>query len=769
MATLIVGNDNANTLSGTSGDDVIYGFNPNGPQKTVTSIDATRVATGLNQPLFAGAPEGDTGRLFIVEKEGLIKILDLHTGQVLATPFADLTAEVSAAGEGGLLGLAFDPDFATNGRFYVDLINTSGDTEIRRYTVSADPNVADGASAFKILTIDQPNGVTNHKAGWIDFGQDGDLYIATGDGGGGGDPNGNGQNLDTLLGKMLRIDVSGTDDFPGDPNRNYAIPTDNPFAATAGADEIWAYGLRNPFRDGFDRALGTLFIGDVGQNKWEEIDIGQSGGNYGWNIFEGPERFSPGTPSGTLVAPIHSYDHSVGATVIGGYVYRGTAEGAQGQYFFADFGTGHISTLRQAGTNWLATDLTSKIHTDFGAINNPASFAEDGFGNLYVVDHLNGQVFRLTPNTNSADGNDDLSGGAGDDILYGGSGDDTLEGGAGADQLFGGRGFDAASYAASATAVAVNLLTGAASGGDADGDIFSSIENLIGSSLGDTLTGDDGANVFRPGAGLDTIDGGGDKDTVSYATSSLGVTVDLLTHVASGGDAQGDQLQNIENIIGTALGDTLTGDGGDNVFAPGAGDDDLEGGGGTDTVSYAEVLQAVSVNLSALTDQATGATIGTDQLTGIENVVGGINNDVLIGDIAANVLLGNLGRDSLAGGDGADTLNGGLGKDRLAGGADNDIFDFNSVKEAGKGSHRDNIVDFHRSEDDMIDLTGIDANTRHAGNQAFKFIGAHGFTHRVGELRASHHVLQGDVNGDGRADFEIHINTMHLKAGDVFL
>ena len=212
---------------------------------------------------------------------------------------------------------------------------------------------------------------------------------------------------------------------------------------------------------------------------------------------------------------------------------------------------------------------------------------------------------------------------------------------------------DSASYAASATAVDVNLLTGAASGVDADGDIFSSIENLIGSSLGDTLTGDDGPNVIRPGGGVDIVDGGGDKDTVSYATSSLGVTVDLLTHLASGGDAQGDQLQNIENVIGSALGDTLTGDGGDNVFAPGAGDDDLEGGVGVDTVSYAEVLQAVSVNLSALTDQATGATIGTDQLTGIENVIGGINNDVLVGDVADNVLMGNLGKDSLAGGDGA--------------------------------------------------------------------------------------------------------------------
>jgi Ca2+-binding RTX toxin-like protein len=245
--------------------------------------------------------------------------------------------------------------------------------------------------------------------------------------------------------------------------------------------------------------------------------------------------------------------------------------------------------------------------------------------------------------------------------------------------------------------------------------------------------------------------------------------VELLTHLASGGHAQGDQLHNIENIIGSALGDTLTGDGGDNVLTPGAGDDDLNGGGGTDTVSYAEVLQAVSVNLSALTDQAIGATIGTDQLAGIENVIGGSNDDILIGDGAANVLLGNMGRDSLAGGDGADTLSGGLGKDRLAGGADNDRFDFNSVKEAGKGSHRDSIVDFHRSQNDMIDLTGIDANARHAGNQAFKFIGTHGFTHRAGELRALHHVVQGDVNGDGRADFEIHINTMHLKAGDFFL
>jgi Ca2+-binding RTX toxin-like protein len=178
----------------------------------------------------------------------------------------------------------------------------------------------------------------------------------------------------------------------------------------------------------------------------------------------------------------------------------------------------------------------------------------------------------------SADGNDALSGGAGDDMLFGGSGDDTLEGGAGADTLNGGRGFDAASYASSATAVTVNLLTGAASGGDAEGDIFTGIENLIGSALADTLTGDGGANVFRPGDGMDIVDGGADNDTVSYADSPLGVSVNLLTGVGVGGDAQGDQLQNIENLIGSSHGDTLTGDGGDNIFAPGAGDDNVDGG-----------------------------------------------------------------------------------------------------------------------------------------------------------------------------------------------
>ena len=588
MANLIVGNDNANTLNGTGGNDVIYGFNPQGPQSTAKTIHATQVATGLNQPIFAGAPKGDTSRLFIVEKEGVIKILHTHTGQVLATPFIDIQDEVDAGGEKGLLGLAFDPDFANNGFFYVDMINTAGDTEIRRYHISGDPNVADEASMTKVLTIDQPD-FSNHKAGWIDFGQDGYPYIATGDGGSSGDPLNNGQNINVLLGKMLRIDVSA-DAFPADPDRFYTNPNDNPFVGQNGADEIWALGLRNPFRNGFDRGLGTLFIADVGQNEWEEIDIGVKGANYGWRIFEGPERLTSGTPTaGTLTKPIHSYDHGTGATVIGGYVYRGEGEALQGQYIFADFGTGHIYSLRKVGQNWVRTDLTNKIDTDFGAIDNPASFAEDGFGNLYVVD-LDGDIFRLTPDTNSVDRNDNLSGSAGNDMLFGGSGDDTLEGGEGADTLMGGKGSDFASYAGSAGAVKVNLETGLAQGADAEGDSLRGIENLIGSAFGDTLTGDDNDNILQPGAGDDSVDGSGGSDTVSYAETTLGVVVDLTlgTDQATGAEIGTDDLTSIENIIGGSGDDTLIGGAGDNILTGGAGDDQFEftaPGYGEDTIT----------------------------------------------------------------------------------------------------------------------------------------------------------------------------------------
>ena len=523
---LIVGNDGSNSLQGTAGADVIYGYNPDGPQSDASTITATRVASGLNQPVFTGAPAGDPGRLFIVEKTGLIKVLDLNTGQVLATPFLDVSSQILTDGERGLLGLAFDPNYASNGLFYVYLINTSGNTEIRSYHVSANPNVADAASATPIITIPQP-AASNHKAGWLGFGPDGYLYAALGDGGGGGDTFHTGQNINDLLGNVLRLDVHG-DAFPGDATKNYAIPADNPFVGTAGADEIFAFGLRNPWRNSFDRALGTFYIADVGQDHWEEIDIGQNGANYGWNTFEGPDLYPGGDPltGGPAVAPIYAYDHTVGHSITGGYVYRGEGEALQGQYFFADFVQNKVFTLRFNGSSWVATERTSQIVPDVGMVNSPSSFGEDARGNLYLVD-FGGEIFKLTPMVASADQADILRGLGGNDMLFGGSGNDTLEGGPGADTLIGGPGMDTADYSASAAAVSVNLLTGLGSGGDAQGDILGGIENIVGSAFNDTLTGDNGGNALDGRSGNDTLNGGAGSDTLAGGAGADTFVFDL--------------------------------------------------------------------------------------------------------------------------------------------------------------------------------------------------------------------------------------------------
>jgi glucose/arabinose dehydrogenase len=452
---LIVGNDGRNTLQGTAGQDLIYGFDPNGPQGTVTSIAATRVASGLQAPLFATTPPGDASRLFIVEQTGAIKILDLNTGQVLATPF--LNVAVDSTGERGLLGLAFDPNYATNGFFYIyrTVPGSPAHNEVDRYHVSANPNVADAASATPVISLDNLSGATNHNGGWIGFGTDGDLYIATGENANAP----NSQSLTNLLGKMLRIDVH-SDAFPADPAANYAIPADNPFVGTAGArGEIFALGLRNPFRDSFDRDTGDFFIADVGQNAIEEVNAGIRGANYGWPNAEGPSN------NPAFTNPIFSYDHTVGQAIIGGYVYRGLSEGLQGQYFFADEVAGKVFTMRFNGSAWVSTDRTSQLAIDAGAINNPTSFGEDGHGNLYLTDY-DGDVFRLTPLVASADQGDSLSGNGGDDILFAGSGSDVLSGGPGNDYLVGGGGNDTFVYAPGGGADVVADFAAGAGAGD---------------------------------------------------------------------------------------------------------------------------------------------------------------------------------------------------------------------------------------------------------------------------------------------------------------
>jgi glucose/arabinose dehydrogenase len=354
------------------------------------------VASGLDHPLFATSPAGDS-RLFIVEQGGLIKIL--QNGTVQPTPFLDLSGSVNTEGERGLLGMAFDPNFASNRRFYVDYIDkTSLNTVVATYQVGAtQPNVADVASRQTVLTVQQPE-FNNHKAGWLGFrpGESRNLYIATGDGGFHDDPGNRAQNLSSNLGKILRVDVS-SDHLPNDPTQyGYAIPDGN---VTGGNPEIYAYGLRNPFRDSFDRENGTFYIGDVGQNAREEINIGAAGANYGWRRFEGTLVNFPNDPQiPNHTPPIFEYNHTAdGGSVIGGYVYHGSEiPGLEGTYFFADFVNDKVMSFRFTGSGITdLTDRTAELLSPTGISGNISSFGEDASGNLYLIS-LNGQVGRIT-------------------------------------------------------------------------------------------------------------------------------------------------------------------------------------------------------------------------------------------------------------------------------------------------------------------------------------------------------------------------------------
>jgi Ca2+-binding RTX toxin-like protein len=434
----IEGGNGSDRIKAGDGDDVVHGFAPGDGAAGAGDIAATRITNDLASPVLVTSAPGDSTHLYAVEKDtGLIRRLDPATGN--ATTFLDIGGTFATGGEQGLLGLAFHPDYATNGRFFVYVTNSAGNLELREYaaTPGSNPPVADAGSGQVILTIPHP-GQSNHNGGSINFGPDGYLYIATGDGGGGGDPDNNAQNLDSLLGKILRIDIDATD-----PGLAYAIPDDNPFVGRRGADEVFAFGLRNPWRTSFDPETGDFYIGDVGQGAREEIDIiraGTSGQNFGWRIREGTEPFSPGTPSGggTLVDPVFDYDRVAGRSVTGGVVNRGPSDGLQGGYVFGDFAEGSLWVLWSDGANRVeAVDITDRIDTDNGDISLISSFGTGPDGSIYIVS-LSGSIWRLDAGVAAGDGNDSLDGGAGNDQLFGGVGNDTLIGGAGADTLTGG-------------------------------------------------------------------------------------------------------------------------------------------------------------------------------------------------------------------------------------------------------------------------------------------------------------------------------------------
>lgn len=341
------------------------------------------IADNLDLPLFAVAPAGDP-RLFVVEQSGRIRIV--ADGNVLEAPFLDLSNTVSAGGEQGLLGLAFHPDYAENGRFFINYTDDAGDTQIVAYTVSSDPNVADPGSAQTLLSVGQP--YSNHNGGWLGFGPDGYLYIGMGDGGSRGDPEDRAQNPDELLGKILRVDVNGA--------TTYAIPPENPFANGGGAPEIFALGARNPWRISFDG--NDIYIADVGQNAWEEINVittADAGANLGWNIVEGPECYGADTcDQSGFVAPVHAYSHAEtgGCSVTGGYVYRGAAiPEIVGQYFFADFCNSMVQSFAYAdGAAGEVTDWTAQL----GQLGAITSFGQDSAGELYITT-TEGGLYRL--------------------------------------------------------------------------------------------------------------------------------------------------------------------------------------------------------------------------------------------------------------------------------------------------------------------------------------------------------------------------------------
>lgn len=354
----------------------------NGPPVFTGELAVEVVASGLADPLYLTAPPSDP-RLFIVEQQGRIRIVE--NGQLLATPFLDISNRVSSGGERGLFSLAFHPEYVSNGYFYVNYTDTNGDTRVERYSVSANPNIANPNPDRLILSVTQP--FSNHNGGLILFGTDGMLYIAMGDGGGGGDPLGNGQDLNTLHGALLRIDVDA-----GNP---YAIPSDNPFVGNPNARaEIWAYGLRNPWRLSFDRQADLIFIADVGQSSWEEVSVASNtagGLNYGWNIMEGAHCFgSSSCNTSGLVVPALEYGHGEGCSITGGYVYRGNRiPGLQGHYFYSDFCTSFLRSFVYA--NGIATDRREWTVGNLGSV---ASFGEDASGELYILS-FNGNVYRL--------------------------------------------------------------------------------------------------------------------------------------------------------------------------------------------------------------------------------------------------------------------------------------------------------------------------------------------------------------------------------------
>ncbi|WP_304622047.1 PQQ-dependent sugar dehydrogenase [Roseomonas cutis] len=748
VADTLSGGGGSDILGGEGGDDLLYGFGAADLAPDSGVIDVHRLALNFASPVYAASPPGQPDLLYIVEQHtGRIVILDTATEARLATPFLDLPdAGLAAGGEQGLLGLAFDPGYAANGRFYVYLTNAAGAVEIREYTRSAaNPAQADPASARLILTFDHPG--SQHYGGWMDFGPDGHLYIATGDGGFPGRVEDTSQDPDSLLGKMLRIDPR-SDGFPEDAGRNYAIPEGNAFPSGDGAPEVWALGLRNPWRNSFDTRTGDLYIADVGEDRIEEINhvpAGSAGGlNFGWRVKEG--SIGPDDPAYT--DPTLEYQHGTGplngASVTGGHVYHGPG-GAQGLYLFADFSANHLWATRIVdGAPQFFRNLDQDLRIDAGRFSSIVSFAQSGDGGLYAMG-VDGKFLRLRFSEAAGDGNDTLDGGAGNDRLYGGSGDDSLLGGTGDDQLAGGLGNDAldggagndtarfsgtlAQHAVRYDAASGRLVVSDSRAGPHDGtDSLAGIERLA----FDDQTVD--ASSYLPTtfsiAALSAAraEGNGGSSPFTFVVTRQGATDAAATvrfgmtgGTADGADFAGGVLPS--GTVAFAAGqDTVL------VTVAVAGDGEVEG---DETFTLAlsapstgsiDPLRATAGGTIRNDDAAAGAyvrgTAGADLLdyagsAGRVQIAGLEGNDTLRGGSGSDAFNGAVGDDVIAGGAGNDAITGGLGADRVSGGAGSDTFNIGRGDIAATGA-TDLIVDFQgagAAGGDVIRFTGFAAGS----------------------------------------------------------
>ncbi|WP_246811980.1 PQQ-dependent sugar dehydrogenase [Microvirga sp.] len=608
------------------------------------------------QTVFATAPAGDANRLFVAEKgfmdengigKALVKVVNLQNPTAAAETILTISP-ISSGNETGLLGLALHPEFALagsphRGKLYVNYTasTASGTDQVIVEYIFNPENLAAGPTAppKTIMTIDYAT--SNHRAGWMEFGPDKKLYIATGE-----DQDAN--NSQTIMqggsvnlkGKILRIDVNG-DSFPGDENNNYGIPTDNPTSfvninGTFAPSAIWAVGLRNPWRCSFDED-GRLYIADVGDRAYEEINIGTAGANYGWRPTTGGAQ-ADGPQGNGYTDPVYAYQHNVmGRSITGGYVYEGPGE-FKGHYIFGDYGNGQIFAidLRVAGSQ--PVNITSRIafpnNTSVGAWQF-VSFGQDGQGNLYVLG-MNGRILKLDLSGSTTDLGDTLAGDDGDDTIYGGAGNDTISGDAGADTLNGGadsdvyyvdgsdRVFELANQGTDEVCATESFTLGAGQAVEIlrawPADCETAID-LTGNELAQRLIGNEGTNVLDGRGGADTLEGGAGNDTyVVYGIDKIDETIEV-----------------------------------DGVKVD---------AGGTDTVRTAVNNYTLGANLENL------ILLGTTAINGNGNDLA----NTITGNDAANSLSGADGVDILTGGDGSDTLNGGEEADRLDGGRGDDTY-----------------------------------------------------------------------------------------------